>query len=246
MKAEQRHQLHTNALADHLGRFLQGMKSSHGATSPLIWVFIVLTVGTFVVWQYFGYAAQVDASTKWVEVDAAQQDPLLGSGRLSRLYDEAPNTIAGRTAGFDFPRLSIQHGQAKLNSSQRAEGIIYLKSARDLYERLSKQCADSPVLAQEALMGVATASESLVGTNGPDKIKEDLERAIEDYKKLVAAFPESFLGKQAAQRVALLAEKLPEVTKFYEEFTSLTAAKGAKESKPLDSPELKLPESKGP
>jgi len=246
MKAEHRHQLHTNALADHLGRFLQGMKSSPGATSPLIWVFIVLTVGTFVVWQYFGYAAQVDASTKWVEVDAAQQDPLLGSGRLSRLYDEAPNTIAGRTAGFDYPRLSIQYGQAKLNSSQRTDGIVYLKGARDLYEKLSKQCADSPVLAQEAIMGVAVASESLVGTNGHDQIKEDIEHAIDDYKKLVSAFPNSFLGKQAAQRVAVLEEKLPEVTKFYEEFTLLTAAKGAKDLKPLDIPELKLPESKGP
>ena len=44
MKAEKRHQLQRNVLADQMGRLLQGMRSSSNTASGLVWTFVILTL----------------------------------------------------------------------------------------------------------------------------------------------------------------------------------------------------------
>ena len=47
MKAEKRHQLQRNALADRMGRLFETMKSSPRSSSTLVWAFIIVTLATF-------------------------------------------------------------------------------------------------------------------------------------------------------------------------------------------------------
>ena len=248
MKAQHRHQLQTNALADRVGKILVGMKSSPRTTSPLPWVFLVLALGAIGVWQYFSQANQADRSLLWIALDGAQQDPIMGTANLTVISNEHAGTFPGRAASFDLARTGLEGAQAMLNSIQRSEAIKQLKEARDRYAKLATQCADSPLLAQEALMGVATANESLVGTDGPENVKEDLQQAISDYQKLATAYPDGYLGKEAARRVTRLEEQLPQVTKFYEDLNQLTAYK-KNEIKPPLPPKMDSPsplDSKGP
>ncbi len=237
MKAEQRHQLHTNALADRVGRIVKGMRSSPSSTSPLVWVFILLALGTIGIWQYFAQATQTDRSELWTALDGAQHDdPLRGMNNLEKIHEDYRGTFPARTAAFDLARIEMAAGQSNLNSIQRSDAIEQVKKARKRYEKLAGECADSPLLAQEALMGIATANECLVGTDGAENTKTDLERAVADYRKLATTYPDSYLGKEAARRVQRLEEQLPQITKFYEELSELTAHKGSKDIKPPELP----------
>jgi hypothetical protein len=251
MKAEQRHQLHTNALADRVGRLVKGMRSSPTSTSPLVWVFVLLALGTIGVWQYFAHASQTEHSLLWMAVDAAQSqlDSDFGLKSLDMINKEHEGTIPGRTAGFDLARTEMEIAQSHLNSIQRSDAIEQLKHARDRYEKLARQCADSPMLAQEALMGVATANESLVGIAAPENTEEDLKQVINDYKKVAQTYPDGYLGKEASQRAKQLEERLPQAVKFYEDFNRLTSHKTKTDMRPPEWPkeeDFKQKESKPP
>ena len=54
----------TNLLADRMGRFLQGVKSGP-RSQTLGWVFAILAVGLFVVWQVVQSATLSQRSSLW-------------------------------------------------------------------------------------------------------------------------------------------------------------------------------------
>ena len=104
MKAEKRHQLQRNALADGVGRLLQGMKSAPTTRSTLAWVFVILTVGTVVVWQYGAFATQAHYSALWTQVDSASRDLASGGEKLRQLGEENRDSLPGRSARKAPPR----------------------------------------------------------------------------------------------------------------------------------------------
>jgi hypothetical protein len=251
MKAEKRHQLHTNILADRMGRLLQGMKTAPTSTSILVWVFVVLAGATFAVWQFASSMTQSNSSELWTKVDAATHElnEFKAAQDLKELGDDNRGSIAGRAALFQLARKKFQDAQANLSSFDRAKAIDKMNEARTLYEGLAGECVDAPLLAQEALMMVAAADESLVGITTPDDPKTDLQRALESYEKLAKKFPGSIRGEQAAARVQELkaaserAEegKLSDIEQFYAELNRRSATR----MQPLE-PKPELPKEPKP
>src|SRR5438309_3502811 len=110
MKAEHRHQLQTNALADRMGRLLKGVRSAPKSTSTLIWVFVLLAFATFAVWQYAASTTLSERSALWASVDEATHDPAGGAGRLQTIETRNPGTLPARTARFALARSNLQLG----------------------------------------------------------------------------------------------------------------------------------------
>ncbi len=223
MKAEHRRELQTNALADSVGRFIQGIKSPGQSTNTLLWTFVLLAVVAYGVWQYLAAGARTNASALWLAVNTAtHENPGKMDERLSELSKTNAGTFAARTASFELARKSLASGADASNPPLRSEALQALRQARDLYEKLSTQCTDSAILAQEALMGVAKAQEALAGSEKPEDAKKDLETAIASYLKLSKAYPQSLLGITAKDRAEDLQAKIDEVAKFYQSLAENT------------------------
>jgi hypothetical protein len=219
MKAEHRHQLQTNVLADHMGRLLQSVKSGPKSTSVATWVLIGLAVATVGIWRYWASAAQARESTLWTEVDTATHDPQSGPPQLDKIGDENLGTLPGRTAVFQLARLRFQRGQENVYTYRSYQAIESIKQALQDYTKVAPNCPDAPLLEQEALMGIGKAKETLIGVTS-DKPQDDygtVDQALEAYRKLVKRFPESDLAKEAEARIDELETKGPEVEEFYKQ-----------------------------
>src|SRR5262249_3204918 len=102
------------------------------------------------------------------------------------------------------------------------------------------ECVGAPLLAQEAMMGRATAEESLAGipdqanmaeTAGAEKSEQtreyagSLERALDYYRELATKYPDSILGKRAEQRVKEMEASRSPIDQFYAEVSARAAPK---------------------
>jgi hypothetical protein len=241
MKAQQRHQLHTNLLADRLGRLLKDMKSTQRTTSNLVWFLVLVALASFVAWQYGAHASQTQTSALWTDVDEATHDPLQGPRELANIGDSYPGSFAGRTARFQLARLDLQESEQAFSRLNRSEALKRVKLARDEYEKLQDQCADSPLLAQEAMMGVAKADEWLIGVGNPEAPEKDLEVAVASYEKLANRFPDSVLGREARDRARTLKDHSADVVKLYRQLNQTTAPASLEEIFPPTTTESKTP-----
>ena len=218
MKAEHRHQLHTNMLADRMNRLVQSVKSTPTRTSQLVWTLVLLTLVVIAVWQYLSYATQTDHSAQWTKITDDTHDPLSGLESLVNFADNNKGTLAGRTALFQVARLRLQNGLNGIASFRNEHAIKSIKEALLLYADLAPRCPDAPLLAQEALMGVAKAKESLIGVpveDDDEKTLYTLDQAKDAYQELATTFPSSILGKSAASHVKELEEKSSQIDDFY-------------------------------
>src|SRR5437016_918263 len=112
MKAQHRHQLQTNVLADRMGRLIQGMKSGRKSSSGLVWGFVLLAVVTIVGWQIYSRSLRAETSARWVNLDAVTHNPSISPEDLENFAQANPGTIAGRSARVQAARLALQEGQA--------------------------------------------------------------------------------------------------------------------------------------
>jgi hypothetical protein len=185
MKAEHRKELQTNALADHLGRFLQSLTANPG---PLFWYLlggVILVVALFYGWRYFSASSAKGRSLQWIQLDEATS-----LDDLNHIIQDHSGTTAARTARFLKARKLMQDGQSQLYyPSGRTQALTNIDEAGQLYDKLAGECKDMPVLAQESLMGKATAQV----------IKGELTEAIATYKDLANRYPQSFQGAAAAK-----------------------------------------------
>jgi hypothetical protein len=224
MKAGHRQELQTNLLADRMGRLLQSMKTPRDTRTRVGWAFAILIIVSVVVWQIYASATQSDHSELWLRLDAAIHDSHRGATEreLAIVIQDGRGTFAARAARFDQARLKFEEGLSPFSAFQRAESAKAINEARQIYEELIGQCADQPILAQEAMMGVAKADESLIGIAAPIDIKKDLNKALASYKRLAERYPQSPLGEEAQKRVSELEAKKPEVERFYAELAEST------------------------
>jgi hypothetical protein len=124
----------------------------------------------------------------------------------------------------------------------RLRALPLLKDARKLYTELVPQCVDVPLLAQEAMLGRATAEETLAGivesaeatetstaeTSEPSKEEKragSLEQAREYYLELANKYPDSIAGKTAQERAKELESSRTKIEHFYEEANKKAAPK---------------------
>ncbi len=228
MKAEHRKELQTNALADHLGRFVESLKAGPRA-STIVWILVILIVGVFVAWKVIDNRWYNTNSELWTRLDAAST-PL----DLSRLASENRGTVPARTARFQEARIHLQEGLQRLGATeQHLFAVESLQRARTLYQQLAQEFPDTPVLYQESLMALAQIEESLSGAAKPDQPGQtlgDLTQALHYYQKLADSKPESFQTRAAAKRAAELKDKdqCAKILSFYLEMSKRGADKGPK------------------
>jgi hypothetical protein len=213
MKAEHRKELHTNVLADRMGRLVQGMKSGPGATSAGVWIIGAFVLGIAVAW-YFARGSMASQARAWVELNNAND-----SSTLKRIGLDNPGTLPARTARFQQARLLLRQGLQHVYGFTRAEALTQLEEAAKLYSELVAECSGHALLQQEALMGAAKAEEArLIGISKqdePDQFETQYHRALDLYQRLAREYPKSYLGEAAAKRVREMTDERGKVTDFY-------------------------------
>lgn len=218
MKAEHRKELEKNVLADQMKRFVKGVQSP-GSTPIAVWLIGILAVGLFVTW-YATTGVSKANSQLWADIedDTYNKDPSQSLQLFGEISQSSPRTLPGRTARFQQARLLLPKAMEDLGSSALAGAN--LKQARTLYRQLATECGDDALLTQEALMGAAKAEEALAGVAKEENTEEaagSLDEALRLYRQLAGKYPDSFLGKQAKERVRLLVDDKTrvDIQKFY-------------------------------
>jgi tetratricopeptide (TPR) repeat protein len=236
MKAEHRHELKTNALAENLNRLLQGLKTAPSRHTIVTWV-VIGVIAVIALGGYFWWKTERDnRSALWLKVDDAERklddaanpdDVEAALGDLKKLADDHPGTLQARVVRFDRARALFHRGLERLYADHD-KAVEDLTKARDLYAELSKEPGGSrdnnPLLAQEALMNVAKANESL----------GELDDAQKGYEKLAQAYPNTVLGKAADERAKYLADDAnrAKVKQLYDKLGDMTKP----EPKPAEAP----------
>jgi hypothetical protein len=210
MKAEHRKELHTNILADHLGKLYEGVKKGPQASSNAVWVVVGLLVAVAAAWWYFHRTGPLP----WMELQNATDQ------RLADLAKDHRGTPLARIARFQEARKLLENGQ-RLLAEFPEEALKDLADAGVRYEQLAQECTDDPILREEALLGAAVAEEN----------QGHLDRAQELYERLAKAAPNSPWGQKAAAQAAGLAKEREKgggaEIDFYQKFQA-ELAKGAK------------------
>lgn len=205
MKAEHRKELQTNYLADHLGRWLQGLKAGPKSSTVVIWMAVLVIAALVAGWWFWSKASAKDRSALWLKLDEATN-----AEELAKLAKDNRGTIPAQVARSWEDRTLFQQGVQDLYSPQnRAEALEKLKKAQEMADKLAAECKELPILTQEALMTAAQAHES-VG---------ELDKAKAFYDKLVKLYPNSALGKQAAAAL-----KRSDAQAFYDKLNELANA----------------------
>jgi len=222
MKAEHRKELQTNTLADHLGRWIQGlrdgMKSRPTPSTVVVLIFVFLALVVFIGWRYYSNSQQRERSQLWLELDQARS-----AADVDDIASKHEKTTPGQVARFEQARVLLQNGAQKLfDNITREEALKNLDEAEKAYAELIPLSKDRPLLIQEAMLGVAKCREARGDLEGARKAYEELAKTAEKY-------PHSAHGQQAAEQLKQL-EK-PEVQKFYAKLNDLVTAK----SKPAAS-----------
>jgi hypothetical protein len=212
MKAAHRKELHTNALADRMGRLVESVKAGPTPTSIIVWIFVAVAVGTFAVWRYYSNTAPVTDSARWVELRQATHDPGGMPADLESISKHDKGTMQARIARFQLARLFVREGQENLGSdtplakeeiaalkqsfgdaltydtlrTRRDQAVEMLRGARKIYEQMIREAKSFPILYQEALMGAAKTEEALAGVNDEaGNPQGNLDQALGHYRTLV-------------------------------------------------------------
>lgn len=215
MKAEHRKELQTNLLADRLGRLIQGFREgfkirpSHKAL--LIWGGIIAAVVLLIGWKVYSNSVAKNRSAEWLRLDEASN-----FDDVKNIAAKAASPQPTRIARFQMARVYLRRGMENFCSTApegRKDALKDLSEAARLYGDLAGEAKDSAVLAQEALLGVGKAREAL----------NELDAAQTAYEQLVNRYPESFNGKEAAERLKKLTENKDQVSAFYKRLDELAA-----------------------
>jgi tetratricopeptide (TPR) repeat protein len=216
MKAEHRKELQTNTLADHIGRWIQGLRQGMKATPTpstlVVMIFVFLALVVFVGWRYYSSSEQRKRSHLWLELDEARS-----LADVEEIAEKNPKTTPGQVAQFERARVLLQKGSQNLFSDiSRPEALKNLEEAEKLYDDLIPQSQDRPLLVQEAMLGVAKCMEARGEL-------EEARKAYEDLAKVAEKYPHSAHGQVAAEQLKQLDK--PEVQKFYARLNELANAK---------------------
>ncbi len=211
MKAEHRKELHTNLLADRMGKLLQSVKAGPSPNAWVIWIGLGLIVLTVIAWRVYSSRSLESRSDLWVKIDEALHDETGMQSKLGDLAAANKGTLPGRVARFQLARRHLQEGVRTLPADAfRTEAVDKLKKARDEFTQLAGEFADDPILGPEALMNRARAEEALAGVPDPADAANalgDLHRARAAYEQLLNKYPDSAPAQVAKERVKIYADE---------------------------------------
>jgi hypothetical protein len=189
MKAEKRHELQQNELADWLGEQIEAAK-------PYGWTIAFVAVGLLVaafLGIYLMNAGNPASSAAWSQYFAAFNDrePAVA---LKELAEQQPTSPAALWALQSVGDINLSQGSIQL-FSDREEAKKMLEKAEAAYKEVESKATDTMLKARSRL-GLAKLYET---TNRPAEAKEL-------YEQVVASEKDSAIGKAAAAGVQRLSD----------------------------------------
>ncbi|HEV3203976.1 MAG TPA: tetratricopeptide repeat protein [Gemmataceae bacterium] len=231
MKAEHRKELHTNLLADRMGRLIKNVKSGSRSTSATTWAIVGIGLATIVGW-YIANLFKEKQTSPWVQLETTPDVGSLGNEgflqtirNYNQIIQDYPGTTAARTARFQKARLMLQKGLTTYYSTNtHGQALDDLEKARELYKELVPECKNLAFLEEEAILGLAMAEESLVGIpkKDGDESRGNLDEALKWYEKLVKDYPDSFQGQRAKKRLEDIKDNRPQIEGLLAELNKLS------------------------
>jgi hypothetical protein len=189
MKTQRRHELQTNELADHLGKYLKTIRPYQN----YIFFGIVAVVAVISAAVWMNNQQRAKASASWTDYFGA-----LGGDRAETLEDVA-KFHQGSTAAL-WAQLSAGDRQLFSGSDQmfqdRDQAEKTLKDAEKNFKAVESAATKYPDLVQRARFGLAQVYEAMC----------DVEKARDRYEQVAEAGRESAIGKLAERRFKRLSQ----------------------------------------
>lgn len=242
MKAKERHDLHTNALAEWL--YVTGEKLK--PYSGLITVGLIAVAILAAIVAYMQTSSQSGAVAASDQLIAAMDMQSQGFAELQATIKDYPGTSQAAVAELLLAEALLDSGSTTLYHNKPA-GRDNISKAMGLFDDVQKSTHD-PTLRAWAMYGLARGAESL----------GDLDQARLAYVQLAKDYPDSALAGPARQHLVRLNQ--PAVKEFYEWFAvqnpqppkaesgpGVPGMKPAFDLKESPSPgDVKLPSAMGP
>ena len=197
MKAERRHELQTNVLADWLAQKIEIVKPYGRLIVGAMGVLFVLAG----VWSYMANRQFLQEAVAWQEFYAAVERQ--NESQLLEVAQRYDGTEAGLWASYRLADMTYNQGAREL-FDDRKEANELLLTAQSKYEDVVSQ-AKKPFLKQRAIFGLAQSLEA----------RNDLKNAKRWYDELAESWPDSALGNHASQA----AQRLRNQESFYDWFS---------------------------
>ena len=190
MKAEKRHELQQNELADWLGEHIESAKPYAG-TIAFVAIGLLAALG---LWIYLSSAGNPASAAAWSDYASAFNDrePAVA---LAQLAEERPGTPAALWALQSVGDINLSQGSLQL-FSDREEAKRMLARSEDAYKKVEAAATADAMLRARARLGLAKLYET---TNRPQEAKEMFELVVKEQK-------DSAIGKAAAEGVKRLSD----------------------------------------
>lgn len=205
MKAEHRHELETNALADKLGHWYARLKSGDAAVIRWVGVVVAVVVAV-VVWRMIAANRAENASGQWVALESANT-----LSELERFAEANPNSTAAKVARLHEARVWLGpdgiDALQQRDADRRKKAVENIEKARAEMAKLADEFRDNLVLRVQCLVGVAKAEEALIGlpkAGSANDSRGSWQKAEEAYRAAAAAAEPTPLAEElrkAADRV---------------------------------------------
>jgi hypothetical protein len=188
MKAEQRKELETNALADRMGHMMTRVKAQPRRTA-MYWVIgiAVLFIALFLLFRLY-ITSRENNSLYWKLLENGNR------GSIDGLVKEFPLTTQGKAARFEQAWIFYWEAGIKRLGIEREKALDAMDFSAKLYRDLAKDCEDDPIWESEALFALAVIEE----THAVQDI-EALDKAKLKYEAVVAKHKETARGKLAQE-----------------------------------------------
>ena len=187
MKSERRHELQTNYLADWLTHKIEAIRPYLN----MILIAVALVVLAAVVGAFVTGEQSTRAAVAWTDYfsAAAQSNP----DRLRTVAEAHPGTLPGLWALQNEADLELARGIRALYTN-RDEAKEAFERAQKLYQQVADANPSETLLKYGAWFGLAQTYEC----------SNKLSEARDEYKKIIAASPQSSVGKEADKRLKQL------------------------------------------
>ena len=213
MKAQHRHELHTNQLAEWLEAAIEKVKPYSRAIVGAI-LAVAIIVGVYAYVSALERRTVAAASDQYITALQAFQSE--GPLELQRIVEDYRGTEPAILAQLVLAESQLNQGTGGLYVNKPA-GETELSHAAGSFAQVLQATKD-PMLRAWALYGLARAHESM----------GELDRARSDYQKLIADYPDSSLVVSARTHLAQLNET--SVKEFYDWFAKQNPQPAGSES----------------
>jgi len=195
MKAEHRKELETNALADRVGRVVQGMKQAPKKRTYL-WILLVgaVLLGIFL-FNRRSQMLEMDNSLQWMQfADGARP-------YLQQIVKDNPSSNQAKASEYELAYAQLRVSLQMLATNPKG-ALASLDQLDKVYQDLAKESKDDKVLLPEALYAQAVIEETRI-----IKSDENYKNALSAYKELADNHKDSAFGKLARKRVEVMENK---------------------------------------